>query len=184
MAAEIVASLKRDLADLVLFLGAESEAKALLKELEKGSGTPKILMPGALLGGAVYDVASSMKDNVYLAYPTLPEDMKERGVRELARLQKRVDLPVTNFPAQVTAYSAALILSEGLRRSGSELSREKLIYNLEKMYEFDTGLTPLITYGPNRHIGALGSYIVTINPDKKGERDFMSSKKWVSLDGT
>jgi hypothetical protein len=30
-----------------------------------------------------------------------------------------------------------------------------------------TGLMPRITFGPNRRIGALGAYIVSIDPEKK-----------------
>ena len=36
------------------------------------------------------------------------------------------------------------------------LSREKMVTALEDLYEFDTGLTPPITYDPNRRIGARG----------------------------
>ncbi len=86
--------------------------------------------------------------------------------------------------AQLSAYSSSLILIEGLKRSGRDLSREKLIINLERLYEFDTGFTPLITYGPNRHIGALGAYIVTVDPPKAGREDFIASKEWVVLTET
>ena len=38
---------------------------------------------------------------------------------------------------------------------------------LEGLYEFETGLTPRITFGPNRRIGARGAYIVSLDAETK-----------------
>lgn len=70
----------------------------------------------------------------------------------------------------VTRYStlaAAELLKEGLKRSGRDLTRESLIESLEGLYQHQTGFTPLISYGPNRRIGARGAYIVALNLEKK-----------------
>ena len=48
------------------------------------------------------------------------------------------------------------ILVHVLELSGKDLSREKLVTTLEGLYEFETGLMPKITFGPNRRIGVLG----------------------------
>ena len=63
--------------------------------------------------------------------------------------------------------------------SGKDLSRERLITTLEGLYEYETGLIPRITFGPNRRIGALGAYIVTIDPEKKL---FPASVEWIAVD--
>ena len=174
-----IKQLKKENVDLLLFLGNESEAVALLKAAKGIDWLPYILLPGVLTGKSIYEIPSGFKDKVFLAYPTLPEDRKERGMREFSSLSRRRNLPAAHLAAQLSAYSAVQILVESLKRSGRNLSREKLISTLERLYEFDTGLTPLITYGPNRHIGALGAYIVTVDPDKRGTKDFISHKKWI-----
>jgi hypothetical protein len=51
-----------------------------------------------------------------------------------------------------------------------------LITALEGLYEYDTGVTPSITFGPNRRVGSKGSYVVSIDPAKKG---FVSVSGWV-----
>jgi len=56
------------------------------------------------------------------------------------------------------------------------LSREKLVTALEGLYEYDTGVTPGITFGPNRRVGAMGAYVLSIDPAK---REFISNG-WVS----
>ncbi len=50
--------------------------------------------------------------------------------------------------------------------------------SLEKLYEFQTGLTPRITYGPNRRIGALGAHIVTVDLENK---NFAPVGKWIDI---
>jgi hypothetical protein len=37
------------------------------------------------------------------------------------------------------------------------------VEGLEKLYNFETGVTPPLTYGPNRRIGALGAHIVSVD---------------------
>ena len=54
-------------------------------------------------------------------------------------------------------------VGEALTRAGKDLSRETLISKLETLYEYDTGLTPRITFGPNRRIGATGAHIVALD---------------------
>jgi len=76
----------------------------------------------------------------------------------------------------LAAFSSAKILVEGLKQAGRDLSREKLIVVLEGLYEYQTGLTPPITYGPNRRVGALGAYIVSI--DLKAKR-FVPVSNWI-----
>jgi len=69
-------------------------------------------------------------------------------------------------------------LVEALKRAGKDLSREKLIQTLEGFYEYSTGLTPLITYGPNRRVGAMGAYVVSINLK---EKQFAPASGWIEV---
>jgi len=78
--------------------------------------------------------------------------------------------------SQISALVAARILAEGLKAAGRDLSRAKLLVALEKLYEFETGLTPAITYGANRRIGALGTYVVTLDLET---RDFVPVGGWI-----
>jgi ABC-type branched-subunit amino acid transport system substrate-binding protein len=178
-AEDLVQSMLRDNVTTLFFLGGENETGALLREAGKQNWTGKVLAPGVLVGRAVNEVPQNFKDRVYLAYPTLPEDRKEKGMGEFLVLSRTYGLPSTYLTAQLSAYAAAQILVEGLRRSGRELNREKLISAIERLYEFETGVTPAITYGPNRHVGSIGSYVVTVNPGKAGTKEFIASRKWV-----
>ena len=70
------------------------------------------------------------------------------------------------------------ILVEALKRTGKNLTREELIKTLEGFYEYPTGLTPAITYGPNRRVGAMGAYVVTVDLQKK---QFVPVGGWIGI---
>lgn len=139
--------------------------------------TPSIFLSGTLVAPEIFAAPPRFQDKLFLAYPTLPSDETRTGIEEYARLAARHKLPPGHFAAQPSAYAAAQLLVEGLNRTGRDLSREKLIATLEGFYEFQTGLTPPITNGPNRRIGALGAYVLRVNlPEKK----FVPASGWLA----
>ncbi len=46
-------------------------------------------------------------------------------------------------------------------------ARDRLIEVLEGFSEVDTGLTPVVTYGPNRRVGIEGAYMVAVDLERK-----------------
>jgi ABC-type branched-subunit amino acid transport system substrate-binding protein len=153
--------------DVVFFLGSGEELRAWMEEAGKRHWTPYVFLSGPLAGKDILDLSPDFaKDKIFLAYPTLPTDQTRAGVMEFKALQEKYHLTRGHLAAQISAFSAAKVLIEGLKLVGKDLSREKLVRAFEAVREFDTGLTPRITYGPNRHVGALGAYIVTVDPEK------------------
>jgi ABC-type branched-subunit amino acid transport system substrate-binding protein len=175
-----VAEMKQKGIDTVFFLGSSIEATAMLKEAETAGWTPSIYMLGTLVGRNIGDaVTVKTKDKIFLAFPTVPADVSASGAAEYSSLLERNKLQPTHAAAQASAMAAAKILVHALELCGKDLSRERLITTLEGLYEYDTGLMPKITFGPNRRIGALGAYVVTIDPEKKL---FPASVQWIAVD--
>ena len=179
--AQQVASLKQQGVDTVFFLGAASEARALFKDAETANWTPSILLLGSLVGREITDaVPIKMKDKIFLAFPTVPADVSVAGAQEYGALAEKYKIRSSEHSAaRLSAFAAAKILVEALKLAGKDLSRERLVTTLEGLYEFETGLTPKITFGPNRRIGALGAYVVTIDPEKKL---FPVNAEWISVE--
>jgi ABC-type branched-subunit amino acid transport system substrate-binding protein len=179
-ASKYVSDLKQKGIDTVFFLGSGVEAAAMLKNAETSGWTPSIYMLGTLVGRNIGDaVTIKMKDKIFLAFPTVPADVSAAGAAEYSGLLQRNKLQPTHAAAQASALAAAKILVHALERCGKDLSRERLITTLEGLYEYDTGLMPKITFGPNRRIGVLGAYVVTMDPEKKL---FPASFEWVAVD--
>ena len=49
---------------------------------------------------------------------------------------------------------------------------------LEGLYEYRTGLTPAISYGPNRRIGAMGAYVITVDLKTK---QLVPASGWIGV---
>jgi ABC-type branched-subunit amino acid transport system substrate-binding protein len=179
-AADVVRELYEKGVDSVFFIGPGSDSSWLLSEAESTGWKPSVYMLGSLVGRNVSDsVSVKMKDRVFLAFPTVPGDISAEGAAEYMGLLQRNKLESTHAAAQVSALAAARILVYALEHCGKDLSRERLITTLEGLYEYDTGLMPKLTFGPNRRIGVLGAYVVTIDPEKKL---FPATLEWVGVE--
>ena len=168
---------KEQAVDVLFYLGFGG-LKPLLEAADKIAWRPHILMPGAHVQREILELPVGFQKRIYLSYPTLPSDQTPAGLSEFQTLLEKHQLTKNYMNSQISAYVAAKILVEGLKRTGRDLNREKFIRSLEKFWEFQTGLTPRITYGPNRRIGAMGSHIVTIDLEKK---NFVPLEKWITI---
>ena len=176
-AADFVKRVKQNEPAAVFFLGGGEELFSFMQEAEKASWYPHILLQAGAAAN-VFEAPSGFEGKIFLTVPTSPVDQTADGLREFRALADKYKLPQKHLAAQVTAYSSAKVLVEALKRVGKELSREKLIHALEGFYDYQTGLTPALSYGPNRRIGAMGAYVVVV--DLK-EKKFVSAGGWVGI---
>ena len=155
--------------DLVLLIGGGVDTQSIID----GIDGPQILIAGATMTKSLFDLKGK---TIFVATPTLPSDISATGQHELASFAERHQLSPAHRAAEIAAYAATKVLVEAIRRSGHELTREKLIASLEHLYEIHTELTPPITYAPGRHIGAIGAYIVAVDFDR---RTFVPLGGWI-----
>ncbi len=177
-AEEFVKKYKGSNCKALLFLGASDELQSILREADRAAWFPRLLLPASSGGSAVLGAPPGFDAGVFLSFPTSPDDQSAEGLKGFRALVEKYQLPAHHMAAQVSAYAAAKILVEGLKRAGKDLSREKLIQSLEGLYQYQTGLTPAITYGPNRRIGANGAYVVAV--DLK-EKKFVAASGWIDV---
>ena len=169
--------LKAQNTEAVFFFGDGAQTTSLLAAAQTINWTPSIFLMGTL---ATSDLAKAVpavfKGKIFLAFPTVPADITADGAAEYRALLEKYKLTRRHTASQLSALAAARTFVEALKRAGADLSREQLITALEGFYDFDTGLTPRITFGPNRRIGAAGAYMVTINFDTK---EFAAASGWI-----
>ncbi|HET9594539.1 MAG TPA: ABC transporter substrate-binding protein [Anaeromyxobacteraceae bacterium] len=165
--------------EVVLLLGGDEELAALGRAARELDWAPVLVAPGGLAARGALGLPPTLDGKVFLAFPTAPADAASAAAAPLARLQERAHVPRRHLAAQVEACAAAAIATEGLKRTGRALRRERFVENLEALYQFQTGLVPPVTYGPNRRVGALGAYVVGV--DLK-TRSFRRAGRWSSLE--
>jgi ABC-type branched-subunit amino acid transport system substrate-binding protein len=162
-----------------LFLDSPDRTAAFASGLKTSSQPPLILIPGSVATNQLVDAQVSGRIRVYIALPSLPSDQTPEGALEYATLAKSNKLAPDHKPAQIVTLCAAKVLVQALKIAGRRLSKEKFLTALEGLTEFDTGFTPKISFGPNRRIGALGAYIVTVDPSS---RTIKPVSGWIRLD--
>jgi ABC-type branched-subunit amino acid transport system substrate-binding protein len=149
--------------EAVIFLGAQAEFDVLVRELANQSPVPRIYLLSSLISRPMADLPAVFDQRVFLAYPTLSSDITPRGRQEYQELANTYSWPSEHIQAQLAALAAAKLFVEGLRKAGRGLSRVRLVEGLESLYEFDTGVTPPLSYGPNRRIGARGAHVMVVD---------------------
>lgn len=179
-AAGAARSLRREGVEIVIHFGIEMEIRTFMKAAANEGWAPRVLASGVLAGSLLREAPSSFRKRLYLAYPTLPQDRKDWALRELFQLMKTHEIPIDHIQAVVSAYAAAKVAVEGMRRSGRRLSRVKLAESLEDFYQFDTGLTPPLTYTRNRRMGAKGAYVLVVEPESRPSD--VAPVQWVDLE--
>lgn len=178
-AARLAQELKGQGAEAVFFFGDGAQSAGLINAAGALGWTPHVFLLGALTGrDLVNAVPAAFKQKVFLAFPTVPADVTAEGAVEYRTLLEKYNLAPRHTASQFAALAAAKTFVEGLKRAGADLSREQLVTALEGLYDFETGLTPRLIFGPNRRIGAAGAHMVTINPETK---NFEAASGWVKI---
>lgn len=162
----------------VLFLGSTADLTTFMIEADKANWFPQILLQSGGVDRSVFNAPAGFEGKLLFTLPTSPSDQKVEALTEYRLLTEKYKLQPKHQAAQISAYAAAKLLIEGLKRVGRDVSRERLIQVLEGFYEYQTGLTPPITWGPNRRIGAMGAYVVRV--DLKGKQ-FVPASGWIAI---
>lgn len=150
-------------AEILLWLGPATAVAPTLGLLVGSEPAPVVLLPGALAFGDPFALPLALDGKLFLAYPWVPEDVTPAALRDYEALVAAHGLTPTARPAQLAALTAATILVEGLARSGRGVTRASFIDTLERLQEFQTGLTPAISFGPNQRVGVHDMRIVRVD---------------------
>jgi ABC-type branched-subunit amino acid transport system substrate-binding protein len=161
------AELSRQKIEIVFFLGPGKELQETLAGASGPDWRPTVFQPGPLAGEDVLQIPATFPGRVFLSFPTLPSDFDPQAIGEYRALLATHKLSMSQPAFSLTMLASAKVLLEGLRVSGRQLDREKFIKTLSSLYGFNTGLSPPVTYGTTRRIGALGAYIVEVDLKNK-----------------
>jgi ABC-type branched-subunit amino acid transport system substrate-binding protein len=151
----------------VLFLGPAQDERRFAEAAAKLGWTPNLLSLGAMAGDDVFRMPAAFRGKVFVSFPVLPPDPSQLREGELAALLASGEVSMKRPALQLWAFRAGRTLVEGLQLSGRQLSREKLLYSLEGLTDFDPGVGPRIAFGPSRRVGVMGAYVVGIDFARK-----------------
>ena len=162
---EAVELLKEKQVSDVFFFGAAPDFKELADEVDRVKLKTHMFSSVVMLGRGAFTLPASVSAQTFLAFPSaLPN---ESEFAEFLRLTRESRIELRNPAFQSMAFAAVKIFFEAAKISGRQVDRTAFINALERLHEFKTGVIPPVTFGPNRRVGSITSYVVGVDVAKQ-----------------
>jgi len=161
--------------DAVLYFGGPADALAYARQASQSDDGGLFLAPAPMVGDALLAAPNGFLGRVLLAAPMPPPDAGARQTAEFLGIREKYSPGDRHRSFQLLAYTGSLLLTEGLKRSGRALTRERFVGSIGTVWQLQTGVTPPLTYDANRRVGAMGAAIVRVDP---GTRRFVPAAGW------
>jgi ABC-type branched-subunit amino acid transport system substrate-binding protein len=151
--------------DYIFFFGRSDDFTAFAVETERQKLEAGLVSSTVMIGRGAFAIPAAVAKRTFLAYPaSLPN---ASDFKEFIAVMQKSGAEIRSPAFQSVAFAAAKVLVEATKASSRKLSRAGLVNSLEQLRNFNTGVLPPVTFGPNRRVGAAGSYVVGIDIDKK-----------------
>jgi ABC-type branched-subunit amino acid transport system substrate-binding protein len=159
--------------DYLVFSGDGAGLARVGKELEHADSAPVLigfistaqsginLLPPSIAASALF---------VAPAFPPGPGQTDYSSVRGVDGSQPAY------LGLRTAAFAGGTVLLQALRESGKRLNRDSLVRILEGLQHFETGLTPALSFGPDRRVGSSGCVMMAIVP---GGRYLSMMSDWI-----
>ncbi|MFQ5462218.1 MAG: ABC transporter substrate-binding protein [Phycisphaerae bacterium] len=165
--------------DGLFFVGPDADAVPLLEKIAANGHPPEVLLMGSLLSGPIFKAPRVFEGKISAVFPNSLSAQSQEALQEYDTFLKNHGLSGRRSAPRLAAYCAARVMVEALKKSGRELRREHLMRELEGFWDYETGLSPPLTFGPNRRVGAFGAYPVSIDLEAQS---FNSALPWIDLE--
>jgi ABC-type branched-subunit amino acid transport system substrate-binding protein len=147
-----------------VFAGA-AEFAALSREPEIAALDARLLSSVVMLGRRAFELPADVAARTLLAYPAALPGRDD--FTEFLDAAQKGQVALRSPAFQSVAYAAARTFVEATTAGGRRLNRAALVASLEQLHDFRTGVLPPLSFGPNRRVGATGSYVVGVDPQAK-----------------
>ena len=151
--------------DYVFFFGKAEDFTGFAQEMGRQNLESRLVSSALMVGHGAFAIPAGVAGRTYLANPaSLPNPT---DYSEFITIMKKGGVEVRSAAFQTVAFAAAKVFVEATKVSSRRLTRAELVKSLEQLRNFNTGVLPPISFGPNRRVGAAGSYVVGVDIEKK-----------------
>ncbi|AKT37625.1 ABC transporter substrate-binding protein [Chondromyces crocatus] len=178
--AAMVEAVQRRGSQAVLFWGP-GDALARCAEIRWGKGGNGEVALYAPLSAVSEDgeVRRRVGERALLLYPgPVGEQARATGEALRAFLSRAGVEPEVAPSVQASAYAAARLAIEALKRAGAHATRERVITALEAVRGFDAGPVPPVSFARNRRVGVMGASLLRLDP-RTG--DAVRASGWIDV---
>ena len=151
--------------EAVILVGPYAPVAAILKQAHVDGWHPLFLTVSFVGTEALVRIAGSDAEGMVITQVVPPYEQSELPTVKLylSALNKYMGGTEPNF-VSLEGFVDAMVIVEGLKRAGPNLTREKFITGLESIHDQDVGLGQKfrLDYGPNRHNGFDSVYATVV----------------------
>lgn len=141
----------------------------LLTDAACGSNAAKasrLLVPFHVFADVKPEIRASWPRETYIAFPLSVERISAGAQTSFAKARSRSKFASAAPIAEAEAFSASVLLIEGLMRAGRGVTRQKFQKKVEDIQGFVGAMTPPVGFSANDHVGSNGANIVRFDPAK------------------
>jgi branched-chain amino acid transport system substrate-binding protein len=142
------------------------ETAAVVKEAAKLGWKPTFIVSAAAADAITLKLSGPACEGLLgVAVGELP-DSQRPGWKEYLEKTKKYGKTEPGFYHSV-GYLCAKVFCEGLKRTGKNLTRDNFIDAMNGIKDFNTGVGPNITFGPDLRVGAHSGFVVKADSKKE-----------------
>lgn len=151
----VVAQAKQSGAEDVVFLGIPRDAALIMKEAKKMGWAPQFSGHNALGDPQTFALAGKNLVEGAIAVAVMePLDSQKPEVAQFLAHQKQYMPRTTPTTYSMHGYNAGLVFAEALKNIDGEVTSDKIVEQLNKINNLNTGLMGPITFTPEQHAGS------------------------------
>ncbi|GMU06303.1 cytochrome c/ABC transporter substrate-binding protein [Corallococcus caeni] len=157
----------------VLYTGTSEGLALLVRTLAARAMKVPVFAPGALADPRRPELTQGQV--TFLSPLGLGEHAPD--LEALTAFMDRHGLKPGHTAFQLGAYAAARVFVEAVTRAGADLTRAGLQQQLESLRDFDTGVSPPVSFGVNRRVGVQGAQLATLEATGR----LRAASDWIPL---
>jgi branched-chain amino acid transport system substrate-binding protein len=141
-------------ADTVILWAVPKPGGSVLAEMNKIGYAPKILASAVLNDPSIFQLAGPGIEGVVIpGWLPAYDDVSNPKIVEWQGLMKKYAPNEQIGGFALSGWVEAQILTEGLKRTGKDLTRDKFEQTMDQMSNYTGSLLPTISYSPTDHAG-------------------------------
>ncbi|WP_166656277.1 ABC transporter substrate-binding protein [Paraburkholderia sp. BL10I2N1] len=152
--------------DALLLILTQPEIVALAKELQQQGFHPALYSYAPTVSNALIELAGPAVEGMKSVSWTVPPTLDTPAVREYREaLAKYAPTEKPDY-LSLFGFGMAKIFVEAVRRIEGPITRESLVKAMYSIRNYDSGIFPPVSYGPNQHLGVTALQRVQISASK------------------
>ena len=158
---------KQSGADGLFISCSVAESAMIMKEAEKIAWKPLFMVLSGAADDKLVELAGPVSEGLIAVTNVVIPTEKENPVvkRTTEIIHKAHADQAINVPA-VDGVAVAMVTVEAFKRAGTNLTRAKTIEALEGMKNFETGIIPPVSFGPDRRQGCTDAFVYKVQSGK------------------